>query len=98
MKKTILILAFIVAGATVSTNAQMDHGKMAPTQITVNSKIRNGAKYQELNKAMRELWSAHMYWTLRWGSLLLEFPSDWNTRLLRPGHSSLRGQRTLTVG
>ncbi|MBS1760668.1 MAG: glycosyltransferase [Bacteroidetes bacterium] len=83
MKKTILILAFIVAGATVSTNAQMDHGKMAPTQITVNSKIRNGAKYQELNKAMRELWSAHMYWTLITVDAFFNDPKGLNAKLGR---------------
>lgn len=83
MKKTFLILAFIVAGATTTVNAQMEHGKMAPTTITVSKKIKSGAKYQALNKAMRELWSAHMYWTLITVDAFFNDPKGLNAKLSR---------------
>ncbi|MBS1487159.1 MAG: glycosyltransferase [Bacteroidetes bacterium] len=61
MKKLTSILAFIVMIVTVNAQ-QMNHSQMKNPSSA--SKLVKDAKYHELNKAMRELWSAHMYWTL----------------------------------
>ncbi len=63
MKKLTIIIAIAMALNTV--NAQpMNHSEMISTSPAQLTALQQSAKYQELNKAMRELWSAHMYWTL----------------------------------
>jgi len=66
MKKT-LIAILVFASAAAGVNAQpMNHGggmtNNAPSADLV--KLLRQPKVQALNSAMRELWSAHMYWTL----------------------------------
>lgn len=60
MKRLKIILVLIIAACAVNAQ-QMKHSEM---KGATSSKWQKSAKYQELNKAMRELWSAHMYWTL----------------------------------
>lgn len=60
MKRLTIILALIITAFAVNAQ-QMNHSEMKGVS---SAKWQKSAKYQELNKAMRELWSAHMYWTL----------------------------------
>ncbi len=63
MKKITIILAFVMSVAAASAQ-HMDHSKAKSVVSTELTPLQKTVKYQELNKAMRELWSAHMYWTL----------------------------------
>lgn len=58
MKRLTIVLALIIAAFAINAQ-QMNHSEMKGA-----TKFQNSVKYQALNKAMRELWSAHMYWTL----------------------------------
>lgn len=58
MKRLTIILALIIAAFAINAQ-QMNHSEMKGA-----TKFQNSVKYQALNKAMRKLWSAHMYWTL----------------------------------
>lgn len=58
MKRLTIILALIIAAFTINAQ-QMNHSEMKGA-----TKFQNSVKYQASNKAMRKLWSAHMYWTL----------------------------------
>ena len=60
MKRLTIVLAFIIAAFAVNAQ-QMNHSGM---KAATSSRWQKSVKYQALNKAMRELWSAHMYWTL----------------------------------
>ncbi|MCC6290230.1 MAG: hypothetical protein IT249_20310 [Chitinophagaceae bacterium] len=60
MKRLTIILALTIAAFAVNAQ-QMNHSEM---KGAASAKWQKSVKYQELNKAMRELWSAHMYWTL----------------------------------
>lgn len=64
MKKLALVIALFTASFAV--NAQkMDHGSMkTETTTTLTKLIQNNPKVLEFNRAMRDLWYAHMYWTL----------------------------------
>lgn len=58
MKRLTIILALIIAAFAINAQ-QMNHSEMKGA-----TKFQNSVKYQASNKAMRKLWSAHMYWTL----------------------------------
>lgn len=58
MKRLTIVLALIIAAFAINAQ-QMNHSEMKGA-----TKFQNSVKYQALNKAMRKLWSAHMYWTL----------------------------------
>ena len=61
MKKILILIALLIASATV--NAQtMNHGSM--TNSKAMTTLMKKPKVLELNRAMRDLWYAHMYWTL----------------------------------
>lgn len=60
MKRLTIVLALIIAAFAVNAQ-QLNHSEMKGATYV---KWQKSVKYQELNKAMRELWSAHMYWTL----------------------------------
>lgn len=60
MKKLTIILVLIIVASTVNAQ-QTNHSEM---KYNTSIKWQESAKYQGLNKTMRELWSAHMYWTL----------------------------------
>lgn len=63
MKKLTLIIALFMAVTAVNAQHQ-DHSVVKNAASSELSALQKTVKYQELNKAMRELWSAHMYWTL----------------------------------
>ncbi len=63
MKKLTLIIALFMALTAVNAQHQ-DHSVVKNAASSELSALQKTVKYQELNKAMRELWSAHMYWTL----------------------------------
>lgn len=77
MKKITLIIA-VMFGA-LSVNAQyMNHSVNAVKSETVNSQ-----KYYELQDGMRELWSAHMYWTLITVDAFFNDPKGIDAKLTR---------------
>lgn len=82
MKKLTIIIALFMA-ATVSNAQQMNHDEMKKTTTTALTKLQKSAKYQEVNKAMRELWSAHMYWTLITVDAFYNDPKGLNSKLER---------------
>ncbi|MBW7848416.1 MAG: hypothetical protein H3C41_10100 [Bacteroidales bacterium] len=63
MKKLTLIIALFMALTAVNAQHQ-DHSVVKNAASSELRALQKTVKYQELNKAMRELWSAHMYWTL----------------------------------
>lgn len=63
MKKLTLIIALFMAVTAVNAQHQ-DHSVVKNAASSELRALQKTVKYQELNKAMRELWSAHMYWTL----------------------------------
>lgn len=63
MKKLTLIIALFMALTAVNAQHQ-DHSVVKNAASSELSALQKTVKYQELNKAMRELWSAHMYWAL----------------------------------
>ncbi|MBS1949167.1 MAG: glycosyltransferase [Bacteroidetes bacterium] len=64
MKKITIVLALLMA--TAAANAQqMDHASMEKSKPSKDFvRLMKNPKVLELNSAMKELWSAHMYWTL----------------------------------
>lgn len=63
MKKSALILAFFIVTATVNAQ-QMNHTSMKENTSSEMASMTKNPKVLELNRAMRNLWNAHMYWTL----------------------------------
>ncbi len=63
MKKLLLLLVLFVAANAVS-GQQMKHAAMEGNTSDKIAPLIKNPKAVELNKAMRELWNAHMYWTL----------------------------------
>lgn len=81
MKKTSLIVALLVTTVAVNAQQHQAHAQIKTTPQTVASKFIKNAKYYELNKAMRELWSAHMYWTLITVDAYYNDPKGLNAKL-----------------
>lgn len=79
MKKLTIIFVLIIVAFTLNAQ-QMNHAEMKGTPI---AKWQKSAKYQELNKAMRKLWSAHMYWTLLTVDAFYNDPKGINAKLQR---------------
>lgn len=67
---------------------QMNHSEM---KSTASVKLQKSVKYQELNKAMRELWSAHMYWTLLTVDAFYNDPKGLDAKL----HRLLQNQKDI---
>lgn len=63
MEKLTLILALFMATSAVSAQ-QMNHSSMEGNTSAKMAPLMKNPKVLELNRAMRELWTAHMYWTL----------------------------------
>ena len=82
MKKLTIILALFLA--TFATNAQkMNHGEMKTTSTTDFTKLMKNPKVLALNNAMRDLWNAHMYWTLITVDAYFNDPKGLNAKLAR---------------
>ncbi|MCO6494510.1 MAG: glycosyltransferase [Bacteroidetes bacterium] len=73
MKKTVIILSLIAAIATISfwtvKNVKAEsktesHVNMINHSVTIPADLMKNHKFTQFNKAMRDLWYAHMYWTL----------------------------------
>lgn len=82
MKKITFVLAILMAG-TIANAQQMNHSSMNSSASYQTNQIHENAKYQELNKAMRELWSAHMYWTLLTVDAFFNDPKGLDAKLQR---------------
>ncbi|MBS1579185.1 MAG: hypothetical protein JST29_06045 [Bacteroidetes bacterium] len=82
MKRIIITAAFIIAATAINAQ-QMNHSEGAGTTTKEMSKLMKSHKYHELNKAMRELWSAHMYWTLITVDAFYNDPKGLNAKLTR---------------
>lgn len=82
MKKSTLFLAFFIT--TVITNAQkLSH---TPMEINTSSELASmmkKPKILELNRSMRNLWNAHMYWTLITVDAYYNDPKGLNAKLDR---------------
>ncbi|MCZ2223168.1 MAG: hypothetical protein LC122_06005 [Chitinophagales bacterium] len=63
MKKTIIAVALLFTTLTVGAQ-KMNHDGMKNTTSKDLVKLMANPKVQQLNSAMKELWNAHMYWTL----------------------------------
>ncbi len=79
MKKIIIILALAIAGNTLSAQPQ-NHSAM---ELGSNTALHQDLKYQDFNRAMRELWSAHMYWTLITVDAFFNDPKGLDAKLSR---------------
>ncbi|MHC5354719.1 hypothetical protein ACYSNX_11210 [Myroides sp. LJL115] len=62
MKKAILIFAFLIGVVTVKAQ-KIDSDSMQIANTIEQATWINTPKILELNRSMRDLWSAHMYWT-----------------------------------
>ncbi|KAA0211472.1 hypothetical protein FBQ84_02060 [Ignavibacteria bacterium CHB1] len=82
MKKLTIILGLFIAVATANAQ-QMDHSEMNSAASTELTPLHKTEKYYELNKAMRELWSAHMYWTLITVDAFFNDPKGLDAKLQR---------------
>lgn len=87
MKRLTIILALIIAASAVHAQ-QMKHSEM---KGATSAEWQKSAKYQELNKAMRELWSAHMYWTLLTVDAFYNDPKGLDAKL----HRLLQNQKDI---
>ncbi|MFH6936329.1 hypothetical protein [Flavobacterium sp. FlaQc-30] len=63
MKKSAIILAFLITAITANAQ-QMNHSSMVVNISSEMASLMKNPKVLELNRAMRNLWNAHMYWTL----------------------------------
>ncbi|HJS52757.1 MAG TPA: hypothetical protein VJ781_12725 [Pyrinomonadaceae bacterium] len=83
MKVTVFLLALLLA--TASANAQqMDHSSVTNNNKSTDlTKLIKKPKVLELNRAMRDLWYAHMYWTLITVDAYYNDPIGLNAKLNR---------------
>lgn len=63
MKKIAIVFALLTTTAALNAQ-QMNHSSMDNKPSKDFVRLMKNPKVQELNRAMRDLWSAHMYWTL----------------------------------
>ncbi|MBX2931787.1 MAG: hypothetical protein KF781_07580 [Chitinophagaceae bacterium] len=63
MKKILLIATLTLASFTIQAQ-HMKHSATNSSDVKELANFQKSPKYMALDKAMRELWSAHMYWTL----------------------------------
>ncbi len=63
MKKLTLLFALFIASVAVNAQ-QMNHPSMDENTSVKMAPLMENPKVLELNRVMRELWNAHMYWTL----------------------------------
>lgn len=80
MKKATIILAFVVATTAANAQPMSSSGEMNMNSI---SRTEMSNKYLKLNQAMRELWSAHMYWTLSTVDAFFYEPNQLQMKLTR---------------
>jgi hypothetical protein len=83
--KTIGILLALFLGAAAVNAQQMNHSSMKTnSNKTVNvTTLVEKPKVLELNRAMRDLWYAHMYWTLITVDAYYNDPRGLNAKLNR---------------
>lgn len=86
--KSLTILLIILMTALAVNAQQMNHSEI---NGVTSAKLQKSAKYQELNKAMRELWSAHMYWTLLTVDAFYNDPKGLDAKL----HRLLQNQKDI---
>lgn len=79
MKKIIIILALTIVGNTLIAQP-LNHQEMKATSAKM---LQNELKYEDFNKSMRELWSAHMYWTLITVDAFFNDPKGLDAKLSR---------------
>lgn len=60
MKKLYVLILFLATSLGLQAQTHHAHSQEAKNL----TKVQKTLAYQELNQSMRELWSAHMYWTL----------------------------------
>lgn len=63
MKKVAIIATLLLASFSASAQ-QMNHSAMSEKPSAELATLMKNPKVQGLNAAMKELWNAHMYWTL----------------------------------
>lgn len=80
MKKILILIALSIATASVHAQ-QMDHSSMKNDRSA--SSLMKKPKVLELNRAMRDLWYAHMYWTLISVDAYYNDPRGLNAKLNR---------------
>lgn len=86
--KSLTILLIILMTALAVNAQQMNHSEI---NGVTSAKLQESEKYQELNKAMRELWSAHMYWTLLTVDAFYNDPKGLDAKL----HRLLQNQKDI---
>jgi len=83
MKGIVFLLALLLATASVNAQ-QMDHSSMKNSNKSTDlTKLIKKPKVLELNRAMRDLWYAHMYWTLITVDAYYNDPRGLNAKLNR---------------
>lgn len=87
MKRVTIVLIILMTASAVNAQ-QTDHSEMKDTTSVM---LQKSAKYQELNKVMRELWSAHMYWTLLTVDAFYNDPKGLDAKL----HRLLQNQKDI---
>lgn len=82
MKNIVILLTLLLAAGSI--NAQkMDHSSMKKDMTTEMSALMKKPKVLELDRAMRELWYSHMYWTLITVDAYYNDPKGLNAKLNR---------------
>ena len=83
MKEVVFLLALLLATASVNAQ-QVNHSSMKNDNKTSDmTKLIKKPKVLELNRAMRDLWYAHMYWTLITVDAYYNDPIGLNAKLNR---------------
>ncbi len=83
MKTIVILLALLLATASVNAQ-QMDHSSMKNNNKSSDMPtLMKKPKVLELNRAMRNLWYAHMYWTLITVDAYYNDPKGLNAKLNR---------------
>lgn len=83
MKGMVILLTLLLATASVNAQ-QMSHSSMKNNNKSIDmTTLMNKPKVVELNRAMRDLWYAHMYWTLITVDAYYNDPKGLNAKLNR---------------
>lgn len=84
MKKVVIILAFAMINAAVLAQPMNHSMKEMNSDASIeNSGFLKSAKYIELNKTLRKLWSDHMFWTLATVDAFFNEPKQLDIKLNR---------------
>lgn len=82
MKGIVILLALLLATASVNAQ-QMNHSSMNNNKSVDMTTLMKKPKVLGLNRAMRDLWYAHMYWTLITVDAYYNDPKGLNAKLNR---------------